>query len=136
MSSAGYLISCTDCLFAVKKGNRKVCEKEWSPYFHKYVSFRYGCELAYRVRTTNCDGIHWVKKELNGEEFTISSRNQECVKEIYRKIYASDMYEKEIRNLNRTIIEKEEFINFIQNELPDVYKKLWKEFKDRGQKNE
>lgn len=129
MSNVGYLISCTDCLFSVRKGNRKVCEKEGSPYYHKFVSFNYGCELGYRTRTINNDGVYWIKKELNGYMFTIQSRNQECAKEICRKIYTSDLYEKEIRNLKKMIIEKDAFIDFVRSELPDVYKKLWKEFR-------
>lgn len=129
MSNIGYVISCTDCLFAVKKGNRKICEKEGAPYYHKFVSFRYGCELGYRCRTINNDGIYWAKKELNGDDFFIQSRNQECVKEVCRKIYVSDMYVKEIRKLSKEISEKDNFIDFVRNELPDVYKKLCREFR-------
>ena len=129
MNNIGWIASCADCVFSVQRGNRKFCVNEKSEKYHKNVNYKNGCTNGKHQRIIHCDDKYYSNSDINGFEFSIVSKNRECVREVYRRITLTDRYCKDVENETQKFEEANCFLKFIQKEIPDVYRKLLKNFR-------
>lgn len=131
MNNTGWITSCADCVFSVQRGNRKFCLNEKSEKYHKNVNYKNGCIYGMHQRIIHSDDKYYSNSHINGFEFSIISKNRECVREVYRRITLSNDYSKDTENITEKLKESNDFLDFIKSEIPDVYMKLKREFRRR-----
>lgn len=129
MNNIGWISSCADCVFSVPRGNRKFCVNEKSEKYHKNVNYKNGCTHGKHQRIICIADKYYSNSNINGFEFSIVSKNRECVREVYRRIALTADYSQDTENATQKAKEANDFLSFIKSEIPDVYMELYKNFK-------
>lgn len=71
---------------------------EKSEKYHKNVNYKNGCMHGKHQRITHWNDTYYSNSNMNGFEFSIVSKNKECVREVYRMIALTDGYSKDFEN--------------------------------------
>lgn len=129
MNNIGWIASCSDCVFSVRRGNRKFCVNEKSEKYHKNINYKSGCTNGKHQRIIQSDDKYYSNSDINGFEFSIVSKNRECVREVYRRITLTNNYSIDMEKSASSLKEVSDFLDFIKSEIPDVYRRLLKNYK-------
>ena len=113
-----------------------LCCANCSDYHNGYCCNRvyYSDIFQPRVEPYQICECHRLARKYGGYYFSENGLYNGIKTEEHKKVHFSEVAEEVIRKTKEKLREKEDFIEFIKSEIPDVYNELLKQYKKKWRK--
>lgn len=127
-------MNCSKCLFLTRKGRRKICRCQDSINYNCQVSYINSCNEFESNEIYAMSEENYAYESVlyhEGMEIRLKSHSHDNLLSFLQKVYKIDRNVLQAMEIIPQYRYKEKFLDFIKHEIPDVYKKLEKEFRKK-----